>query len=245
MRDASPGSPDGVVYVAKTKEVWVTTPHDQSIVVLDVSKPAEPKWRRRSSWKEARKGTRSTTRTALFYTNLEDKDQTLRIDLSARKVTASWPAQCGDEGPGGLALDPSGPLPDERVPRPRGSDGRRMPRARYFPSSTRRRRRRHRLRADDEVTLRGSGACGPADHRPPGGRWRADRVRHGPQRRRGLGTRFATDDGTVFVADGPEGRFDRAAVGNSTSKHLPGQGPRKEQAHAARHDPRSSISINS
>jgi hypothetical protein len=44
----------------------------------------------------------------VFYTNLEDKDETLRIDLAARKVTATWPAQCGEEGPGGLALDPSG-----------------------------------------------------------------------------------------------------------------------------------------
>jgi len=38
-----PGSPDGVVYVAKTKEVWVTTPRTQSIVVLDASNAKAPK----------------------------------------------------------------------------------------------------------------------------------------------------------------------------------------------------------
>src|SRR5262245_13897977 len=35
--------PDGVAFVAATKEVWVTTPRDQSIVILDVSTPAAPK----------------------------------------------------------------------------------------------------------------------------------------------------------------------------------------------------------
>src|SRR6185436_910030 len=38
-----PSMPDGVAYVARTKEVWVTTPRDQSIVILDVSTPAAPK----------------------------------------------------------------------------------------------------------------------------------------------------------------------------------------------------------
>jgi predicted dinucleotide-utilizing enzyme len=29
------GSPDGLAFVARTKEVWVTTPHDQAVVILD------------------------------------------------------------------------------------------------------------------------------------------------------------------------------------------------------------------
>ena len=37
------GSPDGLAFVARRKEVWVTTPRDQSIVILDVSTPATPK----------------------------------------------------------------------------------------------------------------------------------------------------------------------------------------------------------
>src|SRR2546427_2981927 len=33
-----PSMPDGVVYVGSTREVWVTTPRDNSIAVLDASK---------------------------------------------------------------------------------------------------------------------------------------------------------------------------------------------------------------
>jgi DNA-binding beta-propeller fold protein YncE len=103
-----PGSPDGVVYVAKTKEVWVTTRRDQSIVVLDVSKPAEPKLTTTFKVDGSPEGYAVDNRHGAFYTNLEDKDETLRIDLATKKVTATWPAQCGEQGPGGLALDPSG-----------------------------------------------------------------------------------------------------------------------------------------
>jgi DNA-binding beta-propeller fold protein YncE len=105
-----PGSPDGVAYVAKTKEVWVTTPRDQSIVVLDVSKPAEPKVATTFKLDGSPEGYAVDDAHGVFYTNLEDKDETVRIDLAAKKVTATWPAQCGEEGPGGLALDPSGRL---------------------------------------------------------------------------------------------------------------------------------------
>ena len=41
----------------------------------------------------------------LFYTNLEDRDRTLAIDVKTRKIVASWPAGCGADGPRGLALD--------------------------------------------------------------------------------------------------------------------------------------------
>jgi len=102
------GSPDGVVYVAKTKEVWVTTPRDQSIVVLDVSRPAEPKVATTFKLEGSPEGYAVDDAHGVFYTNLEDKDETLRIDLATKKITATWPAACGEEGPGGLALDPSG-----------------------------------------------------------------------------------------------------------------------------------------
>src|SRR5262249_581303 len=42
---------------------------------------------------------------SLFYTNYEDKDRTLVIDVRARTVTKTWAPQCGPEGPRGLALD--------------------------------------------------------------------------------------------------------------------------------------------
>ena len=40
-----------------------------------------------------------------FYTNLEDKDQTLAIDLKTQKTIATWNPSCGKEGPHGLRID--------------------------------------------------------------------------------------------------------------------------------------------
>ncbi|HEY3354649.1 MAG TPA: hypothetical protein VGQ83_15460, partial [Polyangia bacterium] len=46
--------------------------------------------------------------TGRFYTNLEDRDRTLAINVRTRRVAASWPAGCGAAGPRGLALDAAG-----------------------------------------------------------------------------------------------------------------------------------------
>jgi hypothetical protein len=44
---------------------------------------------------------------AVFYTNLEDKDRALTLDIWSKKVIRSWPASCGEGGPKGLAVDRS------------------------------------------------------------------------------------------------------------------------------------------
>jgi len=41
-----------------------------------------------------------------FYTNLEDKDATLAIDIATRKTVSTWKPGCGEEGPRGLRVDP-------------------------------------------------------------------------------------------------------------------------------------------
>lgn len=103
-----PSSPDGVVYVASRKEVWVTAPRDQSIVVFDVAQPAAPKLAGSFKLPGDPEGYAVDDAHGLFYTNLEDKDRTLRIDAATRQVTATWMPACGEEGPRGLALDASG-----------------------------------------------------------------------------------------------------------------------------------------
>ena len=103
-----PGSPDGVVYVAKTKEVWVTTPRDQSIVILDASNPKAPKVSGSFKLEGDPEGYAVDDAHGLFFTNLEDKDKTLRIDAATRKVTATWQPGCGEAGPRGLAIEPAG-----------------------------------------------------------------------------------------------------------------------------------------
>src|SRR5262249_40581405 len=100
-------SPDGVVYVGSTHEVWVTTPRNNSIVVLDVHTPAAPKVSGSFTLEGAPEGYAVDDAHGVFYTNLEDKDRTLRIDVKTRKVTATWLPACGEEGPRGLAVEPA------------------------------------------------------------------------------------------------------------------------------------------
>ena len=124
-----PSMPDGVVFIARTKEVWVTTPRDQSIVVLDVSTPATPKLAGSIKLEGDPEGYAVDDARGHFYTNLEDKDRTLRIDLSTRKVTATWMPACGEAGPRGLAIETRDRLlmvacPDHAEVLAAGSDGR-------------------------------------------------------------------------------------------------------------------------
>jgi DNA-binding beta-propeller fold protein YncE len=96
------GVPDGVSYVAPTNEVWVTTPGDKSIRVLD-SKTLEQK--AKLTFEGNPEGYAVDPVRGRFYTNQEDLDRTLAIDLKTRKTVATWNPSCGKEGPHGLGLD--------------------------------------------------------------------------------------------------------------------------------------------
>jgi DNA-binding beta-propeller fold protein YncE len=97
---------DGVVYVASTKEVWVTTPRDSSLTVLDASKPAvlAPKLVIKTEGEP--EGYAVDAAHGLFYTNLEDRDRTLAIDLKTHAIKSTWSAGCGASGPRGVTVDP-------------------------------------------------------------------------------------------------------------------------------------------
>jgi len=103
-----PTMPDGVAFVAQTKEVWVTTPKDQSVSILDVAAPMTPKLAGSIHLDGDPEGYAVDNSHGFFYTNLEDKDRTLRIDLATRKVTATWQPECGEAGPRGLVIEPDG-----------------------------------------------------------------------------------------------------------------------------------------
>ena len=98
-------SPDGVAYIASKKEVWVTTPRDDSISIVDVSKPDAPALGATIKLEGGPEGYAVDDGRGFFYTNLEDKDRTLRIDVSSHKVTATWMPACGESGPRGLAVE--------------------------------------------------------------------------------------------------------------------------------------------
>jgi DNA-binding beta-propeller fold protein YncE len=94
--------PDGIAYVAPTSEIWVTTPRDKSVRVLDA---ATLKQKAKLDFDGQPEGFAVDAGRGRFYTNLEDKDRTLAIDVQTRKTVATWNPACGEEGPHGLKLD--------------------------------------------------------------------------------------------------------------------------------------------
>ncbi len=93
--------PDGISYVAKTKEVWVTTPRDKSIRILDGATLAQ---KAKLDFDGEPEGFAPDATRGRFYTNLEDKDLTLAIDVDTHKTVATWKPSCGEQGPHGLRL---------------------------------------------------------------------------------------------------------------------------------------------
>jgi DNA-binding beta-propeller fold protein YncE len=101
-----PSAPDGLAYVAATHEVWATTPKDSSITVLDASTP-QLVVKTKIALEGAPEGYAVDEARGIFYTNLEDKNKTLTLDVKTHRVTATWEPHCGDDGPRGLAVDPA------------------------------------------------------------------------------------------------------------------------------------------
>jgi DNA-binding beta-propeller fold protein YncE len=109
--------PDGLAYVARTGELWVTTPRALGITIVDVkdvdanqtaepARPAEPAKPNAFIKLDGQpEGYAVDPARGIFYTNLEDRDRTLAIDVKTRQTLGSWSPGCGAEGPRGLALD--------------------------------------------------------------------------------------------------------------------------------------------
>jgi DNA-binding beta-propeller fold protein YncE len=98
--------PDGLAYVAATSEVWVTTPRIRSITILGATSSGTLTLQGTLPLDGAPEGYAVDDARGIFYTNLEDRDRTLAIDIRRRQVTQTWQPACGEDGPKGLALDP-------------------------------------------------------------------------------------------------------------------------------------------
>jgi hypothetical protein len=98
-------SPDGLAWVSSTKEVWVTTPRDESIRILDVSTPGHPVAKARIPFEGEPEGFAVDDARGAFFTNLEDLDRTLVVDLRSHAVLKTFASNCGKGGPKGLAFD--------------------------------------------------------------------------------------------------------------------------------------------
>jgi DNA-binding beta-propeller fold protein YncE len=94
--------PDGIAYVPPTKEVWVTTPGEQGIRILDGTTLVQ---KAKLTYQGNPEGFAVDAKRGRFYTNLEDKDRTVAIDLKTHETVATWNPACGGGGPHGLGLD--------------------------------------------------------------------------------------------------------------------------------------------
>jgi len=95
-------TPDGVVYVAPTKEVWVTAPRDNSVRILD---SATLEQKEKLTFEGRPEGYAVDAKRGRLYMNYEDKDLTTAIDLKTHKTIAKWPSSCGEDGPHGISVD--------------------------------------------------------------------------------------------------------------------------------------------
>src|SRR5215470_6487845 len=95
-------TPDGVVYVAPTKEVWVTAPSDNSVRILDGQTLSQ---KEKLTFEGRPEGYAVDAKRGRFYMNYEDKDLTTAIDFKTHKTVAKWQSSCGEDGPHGLSVD--------------------------------------------------------------------------------------------------------------------------------------------
>ena len=103
-------TPDGVVYVAATREVWVTlrvkagdNAPAKSLDVFDASDPHHLKPKTKIPLDGLAEGYAVDNQRGLFYTNIEDTGSTVAIDVRTHKIVAKW--NPGSSDLQGLALD--------------------------------------------------------------------------------------------------------------------------------------------
>jgi DNA-binding beta-propeller fold protein YncE len=75
------------------------------VVVLDASTPGALPVKTTMHFEGDPEGFAVDDERGVFYTNLEDKDRTLAIDIKSHQVAKTWLPSCGEDGPKGLALD--------------------------------------------------------------------------------------------------------------------------------------------
>ena len=104
-------TPDGVLYVPATKEVWITTrPVSSSnaeaakaLQVFDASDPRHLKWKTKIQLDGLGEGYAVDNGRGLFYTNVEGPGSTIAIDARTKKIVSKW--NPGSAEVGGLTLD--------------------------------------------------------------------------------------------------------------------------------------------
>src|SRR5437667_6960238 len=91
---APTAAPNGVVYVAGTRELWITTgapplgiaSADKSIQVFDASDPRQLKPKTKIPLNGSAEGYAVDNQRGLFYTNVEETGKTVAIDIRSHKL---------------------------------------------------------------------------------------------------------------------------------------------------------------
>jgi DNA-binding beta-propeller fold protein YncE len=103
-------TPDGVVYVAATRELWITLRPKagdgtaaRSLAIFDVSDPQRLKQKAKIPLENLAEGYAVDNQRGLFYTNVEETGATVAIDARTHTIVAKW--NPGSSDLQGLALD--------------------------------------------------------------------------------------------------------------------------------------------
>jgi DNA-binding beta-propeller fold protein YncE len=104
-------TPDGVVYVAATRQLWITTRPTvgsdpaaaKSLQIFDASDPRHLKWKAKVPLEGLAEGYAVDNERGLFYTNIEEAATTAAIDVRTHNIVAKW--NPGSSDLQGLALD--------------------------------------------------------------------------------------------------------------------------------------------
>jgi DNA-binding beta-propeller fold protein YncE len=102
---AAPSAIDGVAYVGATKQVWATAPAAHALVLAGVESGGALRLAGSVHLPGSPEGYAVDDAHGRFFTNLEDANRTVAVDVKSRKLLASWPVPCGRGGPRGLAYD--------------------------------------------------------------------------------------------------------------------------------------------
>jgi DNA-binding beta-propeller fold protein YncE len=101
----APVPPDGVVYVASAKEVWVTSPHEKAIAIFSAGEHGALAQKDVRKFEGDPEGYAVDDPRGVVYTNYEDRDRTVAIDVKTHEIKSTWSPGCGAEGPRGLVVD--------------------------------------------------------------------------------------------------------------------------------------------
>ena len=98
-------SPDGLAWVAATRTLWVTAPSLPGLYIFPADAAGALGTPRRVPLDAMPEGYAVDAVRGIFYTNLEDGDATLALDVHTFAVLSRWSPHCGTAGPRGLAFD--------------------------------------------------------------------------------------------------------------------------------------------